>query len=135
MNKQISGKLNQLKERVHSGDFINESKKARLWGGADVIIASKMTPEIERWLSDEPTIISAQKTLPRKRAVITVYGNELSWLFYQLGKVFREEIDYISKYDFYGILAQSAIDYLDNNKDSVNCKDLLLTAIKQAEGF
>lgn len=135
LDKKVLNQLEQLIEKVQSGNFVNEAKKVRNWGGADVGIAPRMTPSIQRWLEDQPTIISLQTTTPKKRVVITGYSKELSWLFYQLKDIAQGKIDYISKYDYYGLLAQAAIDYLDSNGDSINCKDLLITVIKQAEEF
>lgn len=45
-----------------------------------------------------------------------------------MGGIFCDDIDYISKYDFYGLLAQTAIDYLRNNSN-VKSKDLLIAVL------
>ncbi len=63
------------------------------------------------------------------------WSKELSWLFYQLKNLFSEKIDYVSKYDFYGLLGQSAIDYLTNNEELQDAKGLLLTVLNTAKGF
>ncbi len=134
MNKIILKQINDLQKKIESGEYLSETKKVREWGGADVIIDKKMTPQTERWLGDQSLVISFQNTAPRKRVVITPYSKELSWLFYQLGGIFRDRIDYISKYDFYGLLAQSAIDFIDMDED-YKCEELLLTVLNQSLKF
>ena len=94
-----------------------------------------MDASTEKWLSEQPYVISFQKTKPSRRAVITKYSKELSWLFYQLKDLFSGKIDYISKYDFYGSLAQSAIDYLSTNEDPQDAKGLLIEVLNTAKGY
>lgn len=134
MNAKIERDLERLKERVVSGDFASELEGLRLWGGGDVIIHTKMTPTIKKWLEDQPLVISPQKLVPMRRAVITPCAKELTWLFHQLRDIYRGQMDHISKYDFFGLLAQSAIDYQENNPD-YNCVDLLLAVIEGARKY
>ena len=63
------------------------------------------------------------------------YARELSWLFYQLKSIFSERIDYLSKYDFYGMLAQSAIDQITKGDKPQDDKALLLAVLNKAKGF
>lgn len=80
-------------------------------------------------------VVSFQDLTPKRRAVITEYSKEQSWLFEQLKDIFTEEIDFASKYDFYGLLAQSAIDYLETNKDNLEMRDLLLAVTNASKRF
>jgi hypothetical protein len=131
----IYAKLDRLQSEIDSGDYLAHAKSAQEWGGADVIISSRLSDDTKRWLGDTHMVISMQETRPRHRAVITEYSRELSWLFYELGAIFSEMIDYVSKYDFYGALAQSAIDYLDEKQENVGCKELLRALLNKARRF
>lgn len=123
-----------MKEKIENCEYVIKSKRTEEWGGADVIISKEMTPEIERWLGDQNIVISFQSTAPMKRAVITKYSRELSGLFIQLGDIFLDDLDFVSKYDFYGMLAQAAIDSLENNQD-IKCNKLLLNVLDKAYIF
>jgi hypothetical protein len=135
MKLDLLRQIGDLKQRIETTDISMEARDAEEWGGADVIIQQTLDADIEKWLGDQPTVISLQSTEPRRRAVITKYSRELSWLFCELGDVFSEEIDYASKYDFYGLLAQSDIDYLANNKNSQDARGLLLAVLNALRGF
>jgi len=121
--------------RIENTDISVEAKAVEEWGGADVIIQQTLDADIEKWLGDQPAVIALQSTEPRRRAVITEHSRELSWLFYELSDVFSEEIDYASKYDFYGLLAQSAIDYLADYEYVQDPRDLLLAVLNASRGF
>jgi len=135
MNDNLLVKIDDLKHHIESVDISMEAKTTEEWGGADVIIKSILDESIKEWLGEQPIVISFQSTEPRRRAVITKYSKELSWLFYELRNLFSEKIDYISKYDFYGLLAQTAIDYLENNEEAQDAKGLLLEVLNAAKGF
>ena len=135
MDIKIIDKLNKLERKILSRDLAQLSEKTQEWGGADVIISRKLSKNNLKWLGDENIIISMQETTPKKRLVVTKYSKELSWLFYQLRDLYSGKIDYISKYDFYGILAQTAIDYIKNNKNKVNDKELLLCVLDSSRSF
>lgn len=135
MNDNLLVKIDDLKHHIESVDISMEAKTTEEWGGADVIIKSILDESIKEWLGEQPIVISFQSTEPRRRAVITKYSKELSWLFYELRNLFSEKIDYISKYDFYGLLAQTAIDCLENNEEAQDAKGLLLEVLNAAKGF
>ena len=134
-NIKILKKINRLQSEIESGEFAENAKRTREWSGADVIVSNEMTPRIEKFLGDQNVVISLQKTIPRKRAVITPYSKELSQLFSGLGGIFHERIDFTSKYDFYGLLAQSALDYINETKEDYDCNQLLITVLDEAKGF
>jgi hypothetical protein len=135
MRQEIPKKLDELQQRIESKDFVSEARSVKQWGGADVIISRRLTDSIKEWRGDQPVVISYQETEPRRRAVITEYSKELSWLFYELKAIFAGEIDHVSKYDFYGLLAQSALDYLDAHKGKVKCDQLLTAVLDMAKSF
>lgn len=130
--KSIAEKLSEIEMKINNNDYSSELKTIRAFGGADVIISDKLTPENKRWIEEQPVVISSQKTAPVKRLVITPYYIELSWLFYQLRDIFNENIDFISKYDFYGILAQNAINFIENNENGYDCKSLLISVLNES---
>ena len=134
MNNNLRKRMNALERRIETADISKEASTVKEWEGADVIIKSRLDESIKEWLGDQPSVISLQSTNPRRRAVITEYSKELSWLFYQLRDLFSEKIDYVSKYDFYGLLAQTAIDYLGNSEEPPDVRGLLLEVLNAAKG-
>lgn len=135
MKNKIQVDLNNLEQQILTQDISKEARATEEWGGADVIIKGQLDENIIKWLGDQPLVISSQNTEPRRRAVITEYCKELSWLFQQLKQIFSGRVDHVSKYDFYGLLAQSAIDFLEANKESKDVKSFLLTVLNTAKGF
>ena len=65
-----------------------------------------------------------------RRLVITQHAIELSWLFIQLRELYRNRIDYLSKYDFYGELAQKAIDIIQETADECSYQELLFEVLR-----
>ena len=135
MKDSLLTQIEDIEQRIMTSDVSVEARAVKEWGGADVIIKARLDEDTQNWLGNQPFVISLQSTEPRRRAVITNYAKELSWLFYQLGGIFSERIDYVSKYDFYGLLAQSAIDHVATNKESQDAKHLLLSVLNTAKGF
>jgi len=135
MEHNIRTELEKVEERLQTEDISRKASTTREWRGADVIISKGLDNNFQKWLTGQPLVISPQDTEPRRRAVITEYSKELSWLFYKLRDIFSDRIDYTSKNDFYGSLAQSAIDYLGKNKESRDVKTLLLTVLGTSKRF
>jgi len=75
-----------------------EDRNGITWGGADVVIAKKMTSELMSWHKESPSNV----------LVITANAVELGWLFAFLKEVFEKQIDYVNKYFFYADLALAA---------------------------
>lgn len=125
--------MNILEEKIKSGDFRGDSKDVREWGGADVIISKNMNDDIENWLGDRVFDNVHDYSAYQKRALITECSKELSWLFYQMRDISECLVDYISKYSFYGFLAQTAIDFIENN-ESIECRGLLLNVLDAVRG-
>ena len=135
MKQDLLNRIDSLKQRIETADISIEAKAVEEWGGADVIIQQTLDADIEKWLGDQPAVIALQSTEPRRRAVITEHSKELSWLFYELRNLFSDKIDYTSKYDFYGLLAQSAINYLTDKEGPQDAKGLLLAVLNTSKGF
>lgn len=134
MESELKKELYNLEKIITSKDYPKNISSIRNWSGADVIIQPRKTKEVIEWLGKQNLVITSQETTPRRRAVITKYAQELSWLFNELKRIFQDRIDYISKYDFYGSLAQAALDYLNSNKE-INREELLLTVLNRARKF
>lgn len=134
-NKIIIKELDKIEFKIKNNKYSSESNQIRPFGGADVIISKSLTPENERWVNDQSFVISPQKTEPRKRLVITPYEKELSWLFYQLRDIFHGQIDCVTKYDFYGLLAQNALDFIEENNNEYDCNSLLLSVLNESKAF
>jgi len=133
--KEMLQRIDRIEKKVDSKSYIDEAASAKEWGGADVIISSHLSEDVKKWLGDQSVVISFQESEPRRRAVITEFSKELSWLFDQLKNIFADRIDYTSKYDFYGLLAQSAIDYLKKNEENKDVKLLLLAVLNTSKRF
>lgn len=121
MNARIQSQLDELKKVIRSGDYQKEALTVQEWGGADVIITKKPDKRVEQWLADQHVVISYQNTIPQKRLVVTDFSRELSWLFYQVRDIFSGRIDFTTKYDFFGTLAQAALDYAKSHEKPGNC--------------
>ena len=135
MNKELLRKLEDLERIVIETNISEIADDTELWGRADVIISEKKDDDIRNWLGNQPLVLSYQESEPRRRAVITSFAKELSWLFYQLRAIFSERVDYSSKYDFYGLLAQSAIDYIDEKESKQDLNEFLQVVIEAAKSF
>jgi len=146
-NDELIRKLNSLRDTIINDDvkkiareddeiqfLLSDYKKGKsIWGGADVIIAEKTSKELNNWLGNQPLIISFQTSAPMRRLVVTQHAVELSWLFIQLRELYRDRIDYISKYDFYGELAQKAIDIVKETDDKCSNRELLFEVLRTSK--
>lgn len=135
IKKQIAEDLEALKVTIASGEYEKEAKDCREWGGADVIIQDHEDDRIRYFLRNEHEVISLDPYEPRRRAVITGHSRELSWLFFQLGDVFGSRIDCGSKYVFFGLLAQAALDHLEKNGEGKDAKPMLLEVLEASKEF
>jgi len=133
MQQSIRSELDALKRLISGGEIPPRAKEWDEWGGADVEILSHLDQSAKDWIQTQPMVISAQTLEPKRRVIVTGYSRELSWLFCQLRDIFSEQIDYVSKYDFYGSLAQSAIDYLNHNQGTETLAELLVAVVEQSE--
>jgi hypothetical protein len=135
MKDSLLDQLEELESKIRASDISVLAEDVREWGGADVVISSTLNQSTKKWLENQPLVLSLQSTEPRRRAVITKHAKELSWLFCELRDLFSARVDYISKYDFYGLLAQSAIDYLARNEAATDPKGLLLAVLDSSRKF
>jgi len=146
-NDELIRRLNELREVIVNDDILKiatedeeiqdllyEYKKGKsIWGGADVIISEKTSKELNNWLGNQPLVVSFQTSAPTRKLVVTQHAVELSWLFIQLRELYRDRIDYISKYDFYGELAQKAIDIVKETDDKCSNRELLFEVLRTSK--
>ncbi|MEI6297141.1 MAG: hypothetical protein WCO84_05910 [bacterium] len=126
---QIKTELLHLRLKIESTN-INELPKQKNWGGADIIITGVVTEEHKKWLGFQLSDINSNYSEHGKRLIVTKYHQQLSWLFYQLRDMFSGYLDYMTKYDFYGTLAQGA--FIAKNPDS---KEILLAVVDSGMEF
>ena len=131
INISIKEKLENLWVNIET----NKIGKSTEWGGADVVICSVPDQSQIKWAEEQNIVIGFQYYEPKKRLVVTKHSKELSWLFNELKEIFSEKIDFANKYDFYGLLAQTAINYINYNKVNENINELLISVISQAMEF
>jgi hypothetical protein len=146
-NDEIINELNQIREIIFNEDIKeiamadeeikymveNAQRWGHFWGGADVIINTRLLKKHKEWLGDQPVVLSFQSTTPMRRVVVTKYAVELSWLFIQLRELYYERIDSVSKYDFYGELAQKAIDILKDTNNKCSVEVLLFEVLRTSK--
>lgn len=130
---EINNRIKEINDLIESKQYKKKIQAERLFGGADVIIEYSDTDRTKAFLKDQPVVIGMQETIPRRRVVLTKDANELSWVFFQLRDIFQKKIDYISKNDFFGLLAQSAIDFIKENNDKQTTEELLKTVLNTAK--
>lgn len=119
------------REDIEIKNLLEDYKKTKtLWAGADVVINKSMTKNLQKWVGEQPLVISLQDSFPERRVVITKHALELSWLFIQLKRLYRLRIDYISKYDFYGELAEKAIEKINETNDECSYQELLYEVLR-----
>ena len=127
--------IENLEYRIRCKDYIKYLDKTDEWGGADVIIKKQLDEHTREWLKKQPIVISNQEIVPQRRVIITNHSKELSWLFYELKKIFSGQIDYVSKYDFYGSLAETASEYLNLKQKNQDLEELLLEVVQKSKEF
>jgi len=146
-NDDLIDELNKLREKIINEDIKeiamadeeiqyhveNAQRWGHYWGGADVLINTRLLKKHKEWLGDQPLVLSFQPTLPMRRVVITKYAVELTWLFIQLRKLYYERIDSVSKYDFYGELAQKAIDVVNETDNKCSVEELLFEVLRTSK--
>ena len=126
-------KINVLRNQITSSNYKQKVNPNEMWGGADVLIRKEMNAELSQWQGNENIVISFQNFTPHRQVVVTEYAAELTWLFYQLGQIFSDQIDFSSKYDFYGFLAYSSRKYIQQNPSNGSCEQLLLSVLSALE--
>ena len=112
--------LEKLRRCLDVQDTSAVAGSTELFQGADIIV------------SDDPDCPTSNGWSDYTR-VITPFCREVSWLIFQLKDIFREELDYMNKYPFYGALAESANAAI--REDGTNLKNVLNAMIDRAENI
>lgn len=111
--------LNDLRERILKGGI---QKADQEWGGADVAIVQALP---ER---------TGEEFYPDPRFIITKFSLELSWLFEEIVKIFTGKLDYMSRYEFYGLLAEAAEKYKIKLNDK-DCMGMLIAVLDEVDSI
>jgi hypothetical protein len=116
--EKTRAKLNELAHQLAGGSIPEAPDE---WGGADVVIRAK-TPKKRT----EPGFY------PEPRSVVTPNSRHLTWLFYQLRDAFHDILDYMTKIEFYGRLANAALRYQSRCSGPEVRNELLLAVLHEA---
>ena len=128
MNK-LTKELERVENKIKNKEYQN-IESIDDWGGANVCISKEKTKDLTSWIANQPEeIYNLDFEAPdfvedKRRIVITSHVKELSWLFCELRDAFYDYIDFRTKFQFYGLLAQSANNKLKESPNC-NCQDLL----------
>ena len=90
------------------------------WGGANIVITSR---QVNR---------ASGSFYSQLRYVVTDDAKELSWLFSELQDIFAQLYDSVSKLEFFGRLANTALRYQRISKNDENQRDLLFAVLHEA---
>ncbi len=111
--------LNDLRERILKGGI---QKADQEWGGADVAIVQALPERTGEEFYTDP------------RFIITKFSLELSWLFEEIVKIFTGKLDYMSRYEFYGLLAEAAEKYKIKLNDK-DCMGMLIAVLDEVDSI
>ncbi|MBR2427228.1 MAG: gamma-glutamylcyclotransferase [Lentisphaeria bacterium] len=115
---EIPTGLQKLQDFLESDAPLPKAKK--LWIGARVIITLK------------PQNIKGDfNFFPAPLEVTTPHGLELSWIFYDLQKIFKKYLNSMNKFDFYRALAQCAAEVAQ--KTEISGRELCLQVVLKAK--
>ena len=113
-------KLQELRDKIGTNDVTNLAANTEMFGGAGVVIKISQPK-------------SAQTDYRDDQYVVTNHAKELSWLIFELKEVFKDELDYMNKYAFYGRLAEAANKSIEDYGDHL--KTLLADVLTEAENM
>lgn len=128
-SREIESGIESLREQIRGGDVGRRKPYWRgadviYWRGADVIISPERIP-IERLApthADDAQVITGDDAL----------AGSLAWLFSRLGPIVSPLTDHMTKYEFYGEMAEGAIAAIGSNAGD---GAVLEAAIAKAEAF
>jgi len=94
------------------------------WGGAGVVFQKNKPPKPD-----------SKGFYPDPRYVVTPFDDEAAWLLYKLRDIFHDAglIDYCSKIEFFGRLANAALRFQNKAKKQETASGLLLAMLREAE--
>jgi len=118
-------KLDKLQEEIEVRAFDREKTAIDEWEDFDVIVRSQQDDRTRRWVRIPAQTFEFHQAEARRRAVVTRYARELSWLFEALRKIHPDEIERLSNHDFYAFLADAANLYIEENKGGLAASRLL----------
>ena len=93
----------------------------RLWNGARVVITMK-----------KQNIPGDFGFYPAPLEVTTSHARELSWIFYDLRDILKNNLDSMNKFRFYGKLAENAVNVIKSDP-KISARELCLKTVLKAE--
>lgn len=112
--------MEKIRQMIEDRQYVNVNNGS-YWGGADVIISDNDTPEIRNWVNSSSAHI----------AVITQSASALIWLVEQLKPIAK--IDYMTKFDYYATIANTAKRFVASNDDDTQA--LLLAVLNSVREY
>ena len=113
----LRSKIKGLLIKIQKDDIGKEDA----WGGAGVII------------SDKPPTDNQKNAYPNTLYVVTPFVEELSWLFNHLWwDIFNIYYDYMSKYEFFERLANTANNFITSSGANTTARGLLIATTSEA---
>src|SRR5271166_4941521 len=115
--------LNEKVEAITANVVAGRIGRSEPWGGTGIVIsATPPQPRAEPGFYRDP------------QYVVTPYARQLSWLFNRLRGAFSDAIDYLSKFEFYGRLADAANRYnIADSTESQSVEGLLVAVLDEAK--
>lgn len=121
----------ELEKKIRSCGNRRKIQVCNLFGGTDVIIEFHETERTKHFLgSNQPYYINGVNYYSGRQVVITKDAKELSWLFKQIRDIIHSRIDYVSRYEFFGILAQTSNEFIRKFDDTQTSEQLLLHVLE-----
>lgn len=112
--------IKKLEEIILSGKVTELAVKTNAFGGADILVTKKKPQKVNSFYPD-PIF------------VITKYYKEVSWLIFQLKEIFSDKLNFENKYDFYGLIAETANQSIAEKGDILD--SILLDIIGRIKTF
>lgn len=116
---EVPAGLQKLQEFLESDAPLPKAKK--LWIGARVVISLK-----------KQNIKGDFGFYPDPIEIVSPYALELSWIFYDLQKIFKNHLNSMNKFNFYKQLAETASNAVDNNP-AIDARGLCRMVVEKAE--
>ena len=130
MNFEVLQKLDKLEQRIAEREY-EAAGDVEMWDGFDVVVSAHADDSLEHWVRIPTQSCDFHRVEARRRAVVTRYARELSWLFEQLRDIHPGEIERITDEDFYALLSDEANQYIEEHKAGATASHLLESVIKK----
>ena len=100
------------------------------WGGADVVV---VFPEYNTLSGNAESNFNPDST--SKTIVVSEYAAEIAWVLLELKEIYKQHINYLNKYMFYGEIAERAIQILNQTQGNTDIRCLLKEMVRESKKF